>query len=275
MSVNKQGLSRNIPSSVKRLVRKHCGFGCVICGNAIVQYEHVEPSFAEATSHDPDKIALLCGRCHDKVTRRLIAKETVLQHLAQPKARERGYSDDAFAITSPKPMIEFCGTVFQGVKTIVAMMGVEILTVAPPECPNAPMRISALFCDQQGNEVLRIVDNEWFSSARTWDVEVVGQKIIIRRAPKDTALILRTKPPDTIVIERIAMYYQGARVEGQEGGTINAIAPNGSRLSMQIQRVYGNGTGTGLVISDREVIMGYSGAFQSLRERSVTTSDDT
>jgi hypothetical protein len=275
MTINKHGLSRTIPSAVKRHVRQRCGFGCVICGNAIVHYEHVDPPFSEATRHDPDAIALLCGTCHDKVTRRLVAKETVLQALAHPRALEAGYSRDAFDITSALPMIEFCGTTFLGVQTIVAMMGVEILSVSPPECAGAPMRISALFCDQHGHEVLRIVNNEWFSNARTWDIEVKGQRIIIRRAPKDIALVLRTNPPDTIVIERIAMYYQGARVEGREGGQIDAVAPNGNRLSMVVKRVHGSGSETGLVISERGVVMGYSGTFQSLRERLDGVPDNT
>ena len=36
MSTNKHGLSRDIPRAVKTVVRRRCGFGCVICGNAIV-----------------------------------------------------------------------------------------------------------------------------------------------------------------------------------------------------------------------------------------------
>jgi hypothetical protein len=264
MTFNKYGLSRDIPRNIRRIVRQRCGFGCIICGNAVVQYEHVDPPFADATTHDPDKIALLCGGCHDKVTRQILSKETVLQHLANPKALEKGYSREAFDITSSTPMIEFCGTKFHGVKTIVAMMGVEILSVNPPECPGAPMQISALFCDQQGSEVLRIVSNEWFSSATTWDVEVTGPRIVVRRAPKDIALVLHAKPPETIVIEQIAMYYKGARVEGRKGGTINAVAPNGARSLMVIKNVCGSGSQTGLVVNDDGVLMGYSGTFAEL-----------
>lgn len=264
MTTNKYGLSRYISSDVRRKVRQRCGFGCVICGNAVFQYEHIDPPFSDATTHDPDKIALLCGRCHDKVTRQILSKETVLQHLARPKALESGYSREVFDITSSVPTIEFCGTRFHGVKTIVAMMGVEILSISPPEYPGAPMQISALFCDQQGFEVLRIVSNEYFSNATTWDIEVKGPRIIIRREPNDIALILRAKPPETIVIEQIAMYYRGARIEGREGGMINAIAPNGAQLTMVVKNVYGTGSETGLVVNDGSVIMGYNGTFQEL-----------
>lgn len=52
---NKFGLSRYIPSDVKLQVRKNSGFGCVICGMGIIHYEHVDPEFHVAQTHDPDK----------------------------------------------------------------------------------------------------------------------------------------------------------------------------------------------------------------------------
>ena len=45
---NQHGLSRSIPEDVKQHVRQECGFGCVICGNIIIDYEHIDPGFAEA-----------------------------------------------------------------------------------------------------------------------------------------------------------------------------------------------------------------------------------
>ncbi|WP_140145769.1 HNH endonuclease, partial [Vibrio parahaemolyticus] len=74
---NKHGLSRYIPEDVKRKVRQKCGYGCVVCGTAIVEYEHVDPEFSEAKEHDPDKIVLLCSQCHAKVTRKFLSKESI------------------------------------------------------------------------------------------------------------------------------------------------------------------------------------------------------
>lgn len=48
LRVNKYGLKDTISSLVKREVRQRCGFGCVNCGNAVYQYEHLDPTFAEA-----------------------------------------------------------------------------------------------------------------------------------------------------------------------------------------------------------------------------------
>lgn len=34
--------SRNIPLPIQREVRQRCGFGCVICGMPLYEYEHME-----------------------------------------------------------------------------------------------------------------------------------------------------------------------------------------------------------------------------------------
>jgi hypothetical protein len=74
---NRFGLSRDIPRGIKREVRRRSGFGCVICGCAIFEYEHVDPPFSEAKQHDPSGITLLCGQCHSYVTRGVWSKDKV------------------------------------------------------------------------------------------------------------------------------------------------------------------------------------------------------
>lgn len=55
MEVNKHGLSRYIDAVIRRQIRQNCRFGCCICGNAIIDYEHVDPPFENATEHNPDE----------------------------------------------------------------------------------------------------------------------------------------------------------------------------------------------------------------------------
>lgn len=95
-SLNKHGLSRVIPEGVKRKVRKDAGFGCVICGTAICEYEHVDPEWVNAVTHNPKFMTLLCGSCHSKKTRGIIGVDTVKLAMKNPKCKERGYSNDWF-----------------------------------------------------------------------------------------------------------------------------------------------------------------------------------
>ena len=89
---NRHGLSQDIPDPLKRALRQACGYGCVICGCAIYQYEHIGPTFTEAREHDPERMALLCGSCHDKKTRGLLSKETAMLARNSPFAKREGFS---------------------------------------------------------------------------------------------------------------------------------------------------------------------------------------
>ncbi|MEH2485180.1 Abi-alpha family protein [Bradyrhizobium sp. AZCC 2230] len=85
---NRHGLSRNIPADVKRTVRQRDGFGCVVCGKAIYDYEHFDPEFADATQHDPAGIVLLCISCHGKKTRGFLSKQTIAAARQSPNRTE-------------------------------------------------------------------------------------------------------------------------------------------------------------------------------------------
>jgi len=78
--MNKYGLSRDIPESTKREIRKRCGFSCVKCGFAYFQYHHFDPPFEVAKSHDPSGITLLCGRCHDLEKGGLLSQSRIVRN---------------------------------------------------------------------------------------------------------------------------------------------------------------------------------------------------
>ena len=82
---NKYGLGRYIESDTRRLIRKRCGFGCVICGIGFFDYEHFDPDFAEAKEHNPEGMTLLCMQCNQKRRRGTLSASTVKRHNEFPK----------------------------------------------------------------------------------------------------------------------------------------------------------------------------------------------
>jgi hypothetical protein len=44
---------------MKREIRQRCGFGCVLCGIRIYQYDHII-DYAQVQEHTADNITLLC-----------------------------------------------------------------------------------------------------------------------------------------------------------------------------------------------------------------------
>jgi hypothetical protein len=226
MTVNVYGLSRTIPAEVKRLVRQRCGFGCVICGLGIVQYEHVDPEFKDARTHDPDCIALLCPQCHAKVTTRMWSKARVKLAMRSPKCKQVGYTREFFDFIEDHPMIRFGGVLLRNCPTPIQVAGYPLFSIKPPESPDAPFLLSGMFTDANGNVSLVIEDNEWQAFTTAWDIEVQGQSITIRERHRAVHLVLRVNPPRELIVEKLSMSLGGIGFEAN-GDFLRVRYPNG------------------------------------------------
>jgi len=212
--MNKYGLSRNIPIPIKRSIRQDCGFGCVLCGNAIFQYEHIDPEFADSKEHDPEKIALLCGSCHDKVTRGIWSKQMVKEARTNPICKQEGFSIFSLDVSNAAFFIEIGQTKFKNLQTIIEIDGQQILGIKFPEEPSAPPRISAKFFDRDNVEIAAIEENEWKGSVDAFDIETVGKKITIRNAKKKVDLVIGLEPPNLLRIESLNLQYNNTKIIG-------------------------------------------------------------
>lgn len=211
---NRHGLSRDIPEPVKRSVRQACGFGCVICGSSIVEYEHVEPEFPDAQAHDPAGIALICPQCHSKVTTGLWSKAKVKTAMLAPRCKQTGFANEAFDIGVGHPSIAFGGLTLKNCEIPVQVRDLPLFQIKGPEEPGAPFRLTAHFFNASGQPSLLIRDNEWFALSSNWDVEVSGGAITIRDAPGHISLRLVAEPPHDLVIERLDMRVYGLHFTG-------------------------------------------------------------
>jgi hypothetical protein len=261
--INKYGLSRDIPDPVMREIRQRCGFGCANCGSAIYQYEHVDPEFVDATSHDPDRIVLLCGTCHDLVIKGLLSKETVKQKAKTPKCKESGFSFGPFDIGGDSPEIVLGIIIARNAKTLIRICGDDVFTIRAPEQHGGPFMLDARFFDADNKPILDIVANEWRSSSDNWDVEVKGPRITIRKALGNFALILRAEPPRKLIIERMDLAHKGIRIRCQEGKAFEAIAPDGSTFSSMV-RCESDGWLVGIDVSKTGVAVGRGGTMRIL-----------
>jgi len=214
--VNKYGLSRYIPSSIRRKVRQNSGYGCVVCGNAIYEYEHIDPVFVDARKHLAKGITLLCSACHTNKTRGLWSKEKIIRAMNAPYCKQSGHSNFQMDIDSSKDFtINVCGNVFVKTKKIIEIDDKNILSIEPPENYNYPVpRISASFFDSDCNEIAWISDNEWFGSSDAFDIETSGSEITIRKKVGQLSLVLKFLPPNDILIEKINMSYNNNKIIG-------------------------------------------------------------
>jgi len=68
--------SRNIPYPIQREIRQRCGFGCVVCGLPLYEYDHLL-GWANVHRHVADEITLLCDRHHREKGSGLLPPSTV------------------------------------------------------------------------------------------------------------------------------------------------------------------------------------------------------
>jgi hypothetical protein len=203
--INKYGLSDYIPAEVRRLVRRECGYGCVICGLAFVTYEHFDPPFEEATEHKPEGIALLCWACHHKKSSRMWSPQKVAAARSNPITFKNGFAHDAFDLTAPFSLRLGTSTVENVSSIVKTQEGERWLSIEAPEVAGGPVRLSAAFFDKQGTHSLTIDGNEWRVFSHHWDTECVGPKITVRGAPGEIVLELIATPPHGLKVTRLTM----------------------------------------------------------------------
>ena len=211
---NKHGLGRYIPSDVRRIVRQRCGFGCVICGLSLYDYEHFDPDFKDAKCHDPDGITLLCMQCNQKRNRKVLSVETVQRANARPKCLEQGFANEAFDFGTDPIEVIFAGVSFCNCQTIIEVDGISILEIKPPSQNGEPFLLSGRFCDDTGQATLKIEDNIWSVGDDCWDVECEGATITIRKDHGEIALVISSEPPHRLKVERLDMEFEGVFFRG-------------------------------------------------------------
>ena len=224
--MNKYGLSRDIPSDVKRNIRQHCGFGCVVCGLGIIQYEHIDPAFHEAHQHESKNIALLCPQCHAKVTTGFWSKQKIKLAMTDPISRRRGFTKEVFDFCGGHPTLQFGGMTLHNCPIPIEVAGCPLFKIEKPEVKGGPFRLSGVFCNSNGKVTLQIVEDEWIASSDNWDVEVSGGVIIIREAHRIIHLRLKVDPPKKLIVDHLDMNLGGWEFEAN-GDFLRVKFPNG------------------------------------------------
>lgn len=207
-NTNKHGLPRHIPSEIRRQIRKNSKFGCILCRKGFYQYEHIDPTFEDAKTHDADAMCCLCGACHDAVTRGQISKSAIKSAYSKIKSLP---IDEVDPPTGPLDFHDGTAELKIGnllyspvVQTLLRYHGHDIIKVIPGQ-NEEPGKISAILTNDLGDPVLELRENEWIGSLDNWDIEIIGSRITVRQAHGRIALQIRLDPPGRIIVERLDM----------------------------------------------------------------------
>jgi len=219
-----------------RDVRQRCGFGCVNCGCAIIQYHHFDPEYAEATEHRAESITLLCGTCHDHVNRGLLGIDEVRLLNGDPKCKRQGFTGDLLFASRDKIHFQIGSATFR--RHAVLLYEEEVLIgFAPAIDERGPLRLFAKFTDEEGKLLFVIHDNYWSVGVDQFDVQTEGRGLTIRKKLGDIVLRMLLNPGGEIVLDRLRMTYAGFHI-AIEDGRFNLTNGRGGRFVLVCPNIH-------------------------------------
>lgn len=221
-----------IPAAIKREVRRRCGFGCVMCGSPVFDYEHID-GYGK-TGHDADKMTLLCPMHHREKTAKRLPVSQVRKANQNPYNKTRSLGSkhplyfDGSSLTVELGSLKVLWSDQAPEASAIEVDGEPIMKVA---FVDGSISLNILVRDADNKPLLVVRDGELRHAVATWDVAFEGRTLIVRRALRDVVLRIRLLPPNRIVIERAEIWCRGVLIRlgkaCSQGGGIE-VANNGT-----------------------------------------------
>lgn len=208
--------SRNIPLPIQREVRQRCGFGCVICGMPLYEYEHMA-EWAKVKRHKADEITLLCDQHHREKTGGLLPKEYVIEANKNPFNLREGVSKPYnLHFSGKKAEIEIGSNSFtcedKGYGTRMIPISIDGIPLIGLILADNHLLLNLVVFDEFNSPILHIKNNQLFYSTSPWDIQLVGKKLTIREAHKKILIEIEFKPPNKVIINKGRFLCNGVEI---------------------------------------------------------------
>lgn len=230
--------SRNIPLPIQREVRQRCGFGCVICGFPIFEYDHMT-GWANVHEHIADDITLLCDKHHKEVTIGLLPREKVIEANKRPynivskvsselplhyegKYAEVHLGGNSFTTFGGDNYSESIPLIIDGIPIIAFIL------------QDNQLLLNVNIFNENNEVVLRIVNNQLYYAAMPWDIEFKGTRLVLREKLGKYLISIKFEPPNKVTFEKGRFLCNGVEVLLYKDSiliTNNNIAIRGSHAS--------------------------------------------
>lgn len=251
---NKHDLSRDIPETIKREVRQRCGFGCIFCGCPIVDYHHFDPPFTEGVLHDPDRLTLLCVKCHRGLHSRQIDQREFRRALASPCCLKQGWVGLSIRHTYEDTVIHIGRSTWKRTPVLIRAYEKPVLCIEPPDEGGHYWLLSGHITDSGGKTLLRIDRNEWQTPTEHWDIKIKGSRLEIRNASRSLGLVLDYPAENTIAFYGIDWLIGGIPLQCPKNGDLVFGSAEGP--SMQFEALEGEDCRQALIVDDNGLRVG-------------------
>lgn len=215
--------SRYIPLPIRREVRQRCGFGCVICGVPLYEYDHIE-QFAKEKKHEAINLTLLCDKHHKEKTVGLLTKEQVIKANTNPF--------NIINAESTPYLFHFAGNEFSVILGDVKMSLDNVNSIHDQLIPlivynkaliafeiiDGNLFFHLLLYDKTDKLLFKIKENEMVYNPEMWDIEFVGTRLKLREAMGKILFDIEFKMPGTVKLHKANFYYKGYEFIVENGG---------------------------------------------------------
>ncbi len=212
--------SRNIPLPIQREVRQRCGFGCVICGLPLYEYEHMK-GWANVHRHIADEITLLCDKHHKERTNGLLPIQAVIDANVSPHNLKEGVSKPYdLHFSAQEAEIVLGGNTFyaeyKGYQTVIIPLLIDGIAIIGFVLEENHLLLNLVIFDEFNQLILHIGNNQMYYSVGVWDIQFVGKILTIREEQRKILVEIKFQPPNKVVIERgrFLMKFRAAEPRG-------------------------------------------------------------
>lgn len=225
-----------IPLPIQREVRQRCGFGCIICGMPLYEYDHII-GWAKTEQHIADEITLLCDKHHREKTSKLLPNEIVIEANKNSYNLKEGVSKpyDLHYLGSECATnigtVEFT-TKDEGYGTEIIPLIIDDIPIIGFIMSNGHLLLTLNLFDNFNNFILRIINNQLVYSVSPWDIKFVGRNLIVREATRNIFIDITFEVPNKIIINRGRILLNGVEVLIQREFVhiINGVKANSMRV---------------------------------------------
>lgn len=199
-----------IPEHIKREVRRRCGFGCVICGHPLYDFEHME-EWSVVQRHVAEEITLLCDSHHREKTAGLMAKVEVYEANKNPfNLRQKHSSDYILRLFGPKARFLIGRNAFQISDTRRNCIMIPILLHGRPiimfEIIDNECFLNFTLFDKNGIPILVIEKNVLVYKIGIWDIFFIKNRLIVKQEKRNILLEIQFNPPTEVHIKKAKIY---------------------------------------------------------------------
>lgn len=206
-----------IKEPIKRAIRQRCGFGCVICGFPICDYEHME-DWAKTKRHVAEEITLLCSQHHREKTSKLLPTYVVKEANKDPHNLREGISKPYNLFYEGKEALIVLGNV--GFRCEDKGNGNRMIPLLVDNIPLLSVTlldnhfiIDIILFNEKDEPVLMILQNALVFKTDMYDINFVGRTLVIREKSRKIFIEIIFETPNIVYITKARIYCKGHLLE--------------------------------------------------------------